>query len=217
MELKDYYTILEVAPSASMEEIKKAYRRLAHQHHPDKHADDPYATAQFSVIKEAYETLTNPSKKDQYLQQRWYAQSLGKQTTTEAMTPVVLLKKLLELDKYVHKLDAHRLDKEGLSHYLCELLNDENIQQLNNFAEGSINKEIIVKTLSISQLLTYPLAVNTTDRLKKITLIDESLSQQIAQLLQLTRQSDYWEKRKIWIVLLVVLALCALLFYSSPQ
>ncbi len=78
MQLKDYYTILELSPSASAGEIKKAYRRLAHQYHPDKKNNDPYAAAQFATIKEAYETLSNPSRKDHYLQQRWYAQSIGK-------------------------------------------------------------------------------------------------------------------------------------------
>ena len=63
MHLKDYYKILEVETSADLLEIKKAYRKLALQYHPDKNHNDPYATAQFSAIKEAYEVLTNPAKK----------------------------------------------------------------------------------------------------------------------------------------------------------
>jgi curved DNA-binding protein CbpA len=78
VQLKDYYYILELPPSAAGDEIKKAYRRLAHQYHPDKKNNDPYAAARFSDIKEAYEILSNPLKKDYYLQQRWYAQSIGK-------------------------------------------------------------------------------------------------------------------------------------------
>ena len=83
MQLKDYYSILELHPSATRDEIKKAYRRLAHQYHPDKKNNDPYAAAQFSNIKEAYEILSNPVKKDQYLQQRWYTQSIGKKIRKE--------------------------------------------------------------------------------------------------------------------------------------
>jgi curved DNA-binding protein CbpA len=71
LQLKDYYSILELPPSASADEIKKAYRRLAHLYHPDKKDNDPYAAAQFAVIKEAYETLSNPAQKECYLQQRW--------------------------------------------------------------------------------------------------------------------------------------------------
>ena len=63
MPVKDYYKTLKVPAQASIEEIKKAYRLLAQQHHPDKNNNDPYAVAYFSEIKEAYETLTNPVKK----------------------------------------------------------------------------------------------------------------------------------------------------------
>ena len=64
MLLKDYYTILELEPSATLPEIKKAYRRLALQYHPDINPNDSYAAAQFVEIKEAYETLTIPAKKN---------------------------------------------------------------------------------------------------------------------------------------------------------
>jgi len=50
--LKDYYRILELDPSATLPEIKKAYRKLAQQYHPDKNSGDPYPAAQFAEIKE---------------------------------------------------------------------------------------------------------------------------------------------------------------------
>ena len=97
MHLKDYYTILELEPSATLLEIKKAYRTLALQYHPDKNNGDPYKAAQFSEIKEAYEVLTNPSKKEYYLQQRWYNQSIGKKRKQEIITPVTILLQSIEL------------------------------------------------------------------------------------------------------------------------
>ncbi|MBU1045684.1 molecular chaperone DnaJ [Patescibacteria group bacterium] len=59
---EDYYKILGVEKSASPEEIKKAYRRLAHQHHPDKGGDDK----KFHKISEAYEILSDKEKRQQY-------------------------------------------------------------------------------------------------------------------------------------------------------
>src|ERR1044071_10354991 len=98
---KDYYNILQLLPSATIPEIKQAYRRLAMTWHPDKNPNDPYAKAQFEEIKEAYETLTNPIKKDLYLQERWYEQSIGKKKKDIAVTPVNILKLVLELDRYI--------------------------------------------------------------------------------------------------------------------
>lgn len=58
----DYYKTLGVDRNASPDEIKKAYRKLAGQHHPDKGGD----TATFQKIQEAYETLSDPQKKQQF-------------------------------------------------------------------------------------------------------------------------------------------------------
>lgn len=60
---KDYYKILGIERNASDEEIKKAFRVLAHKHHPDKEGGDE---AKFKEINEAYQVLGNPQKKAQY-------------------------------------------------------------------------------------------------------------------------------------------------------
>lgn len=63
---KNYYEILGVGKSATTEEIKKAYRKLAMQYHPDKNKNNPEAEKKFKEISEAYGTLSNPEKKKQY-------------------------------------------------------------------------------------------------------------------------------------------------------
>lgn len=60
---KDYYAILGVSKNATAEEIKQAYRRLAHQHHPDKQGGNE---AKFKEMNEAYQTLKDPEKRRQY-------------------------------------------------------------------------------------------------------------------------------------------------------
>jgi molecular chaperone DnaJ len=64
--MKDYYNILGVSRSASDDEIKKAYRKLAIKYHPDKTGNDPEAESKFKEANEAYETLSNPEKKKAY-------------------------------------------------------------------------------------------------------------------------------------------------------
>jgi molecular chaperone DnaJ len=62
----DYYEILGVARDASEDEIKRAYRRLARKHHPDVSHDKSDAELRFKEINEAYEVLSDPSKRAQY-------------------------------------------------------------------------------------------------------------------------------------------------------
>lgn len=60
---KDYYNILGVQRTASAEEIKKAYRKLAHEHHPDKKTGDE---SKFKEVNEAYQVLSDPQKRSNY-------------------------------------------------------------------------------------------------------------------------------------------------------
>ncbi len=66
MSKRDYYDVLGVSKSASAEEIKKAYRKLAIKYHPDKNPDDKSAEDKFKEAAEAYEVLSNPEKKQRY-------------------------------------------------------------------------------------------------------------------------------------------------------
>ncbi|MFZ0449822.1 MAG: DnaJ C-terminal domain-containing protein [Desulfatiglandaceae bacterium] len=66
MPAKDYYTTLGVSKSASVDEIKKAYRKLALKYHPDHNKDDKSAETRFKEISEAYAVLSDSEKRKQY-------------------------------------------------------------------------------------------------------------------------------------------------------
>ena len=66
MEKGDLYKVLGVSKGASQEEIRRSYRKLAREHHPDANRDDPKAEERFKEIQHSYEILSNPEKRRQY-------------------------------------------------------------------------------------------------------------------------------------------------------
>ncbi len=80
MAKKDYYEVLGLNKDATDEEIKKAYRKLAMKHHPDRNPDNPKAEEHFKEAKEAYETLSDGQKRaayDQYGHAAFEAGGMG--------------------------------------------------------------------------------------------------------------------------------------------
>ncbi|MBK8551590.1 MAG: molecular chaperone DnaJ [Ignavibacteria bacterium] len=66
MTKRDYYEILSVSKTATSEEIKTSYRKLAMKHHPDKNPDDKVSEEKFKELAEAYEILSDPNKRQRY-------------------------------------------------------------------------------------------------------------------------------------------------------
>lgn len=83
MDFKDYYAALGVEPDASEKEIKRAYRKLAREHHPDVNPGDKQAEERFKEISEAYHALSDPERRRAYDEtreryQRWQQQGGGR-------------------------------------------------------------------------------------------------------------------------------------------
>jgi DnaJ-class molecular chaperone len=75
---RDYYEVLGVAPSASAEEIRKAYHKLAFECHPDRHQASEEAHKRMEEINDAYAVLSDPIKRRQYDLPRGYGRRVPK-------------------------------------------------------------------------------------------------------------------------------------------
>ncbi len=211
MHLKDYYKILELESSATTAEIKQAFRKLALLHHPDKNNNDPYSASLFAEIKEAYEVLTNPSKKEQYLQQRWYNQSIGKKKTQTIVTPVSVLKDALELERYVSKLDVFRMDKQGLFEYINGQLDDDTIEKLKSFNEQDVNDQIIYATLRSARPLNAEQTVLIGEKL--LALAGEESRKKIGETVHQRKKKEKWENKELLIALIFTVIICLLIWF----
>ena len=79
MEYKDYYKIMGLEKTASQEEIKSTYRKLAKKYHPDLNPNDEKAQEKFKEVSEANEVLSDEKKRKQYDQMGQYGFSNGQQ------------------------------------------------------------------------------------------------------------------------------------------
>jgi molecular chaperone DnaJ len=213
--IKDYYQILQLPTHATIPEIKQAYRRLAMMYHPDKNANDLYAQAQFTEVKEAYEVLMNPRRKETYLQERWYNQSIGRKRTAVTVTPVSILKLALELEKYVSNLDVLRMNKEGLSNYIRELLATEVIEKLEQFNEPAIIRQIVTTLLMAMRPLPLAFIKPLSARLEVLAANDPETIERIKNFVEEYQRKVFWEKYKLLVILLFTLVICLLIYLTS--
>jgi len=214
MQVKDYYAILKLSPTATPIEIKKAYRSLAMQYHPDKTKNDPYALAQFNEIKEAYEVLMHPAKKEAYLQERWLYQFSNKKFDQTATTPPELLKQCIALNREIAMEDRYRMNHAAYAKKIAALLTVENIAMLQHFDDAAIRTQIFRMLLAATQKIPLALLPPLMQQFKQLAAENHILQQEASNLFRKRKQLSTLEKYEwLWVVLLTVL-ICWIIFAS---
>lgn len=184
-------------------------------YHPDKTGADTYSAAHFNEIKEAYEVLTNSTAKEQYLQQRWLKKAAGAWMPDEPITPPIVLKQALELNKSISLLDVHRMDATNVAQRILQIIPTPTIEKMKSFNEPEINAAILTTLLQATSVLPLQQTEMVTDQLRILAGTNTEEQIKIDRVLLQKKKQEDWERRKIWLILIAVVALCLLIYWSG--
>ena len=211
-QVKDYYKILELPTTASLHDIKRSFRRLAQQYHPDKNDGSHMAAAHFREIQEAYQTLSDPKKREAYHYQRWYVRSTGKSFTSAPLTPAHILQECRLLQQYVASMNTFHLRYDAVSLHIRELLTENAIGMLREQKDVAVNHAIIQSVLTSVQPLPRKFFTPIADLLFQLAGDDATARATIEQAINSKKQHHIWDKYK-WVLMLVITALICWFIY----
>ncbi len=214
MATKDYYQILELEAGADKSSIKKAYRKLAMRYHPDKQGGSESTSVHFEEIQEAYETLSDAYKREQYLQGRWLEQAMGK-NAEGFLSASEIIKLTIKTEQYLSGVDKFKLDSYTLLNYLLVIFNLTRINTILSEKNQAVENTFVEHLMLISKQLSSEGELQLKERLKIILENNDKLNQ--AWLFQITkkRKSELLDRLTIPIVLILVLIICIVIYFSS--
>ena len=216
MQLKDYYKILNVPPNADVAQIRKAFRALALQYHPDKTQGDKFKEALFRDVQEAYMVLSDPKSREEYNYKRWYTRSMGKSFVQEPSTPGMILRETTKLADYMAAGNNMHVDYDLLSSHIRSILSTQHIAILNQFNEYETNSRIIRLMLRTMAPLPLKYIEPITLLLVQVAGTDNELIREINKYHKRRISETWWEKRTAWIVVAISLLICWLMYlYAS--
>ncbi|NML21053.1 J domain-containing protein [Pseudoflavitalea sp. G-6-1-2] len=217
MSLKDYYTILEVTPVATLQEIKRSFRKLALKYHPDKNDGDQLSAARFVEIQEAYEILSNPKRREAYNYERWYVRYKGEGYANRPLTPDELLSASSQLKETVAGMNHFRLDFNSLSYSIQQLLSQTNIGILQQYKNEATNRSIIQNLVHCADALPLQHYFPVHDLLLQLAGDDALMHDLLHQNLRIKKQRSLWDRYKWVVVLLITALLCWLMMAVAGE
>ena len=133
---EDYYAVLGVSPTASQEEIKAAYKRLALQHHPDRNRGAPNAEEKFKTISEAYTVIGNKNKRAEYDATRRFTGGGGGGGTYQSNRPPYQSGQQTYAGAYPGRANFHTMTTEEADKMFREIFGTMNMEQMIRDMEG---------------------------------------------------------------------------------
>lgn len=214
MPVKDYYTLLKIEPNADLATIKKAYRKLALQYHPDKTGNNHYTESYYREIQEAYLTLSDTRKREEYLYHRWLEKSMG-HSLDSALTPVQIIQLFLKTEQYIHGTDSFKMDKYHLLEHLKQLYSIGRQEIIISSNDEQLEKESLRLAMESSKLLPSEAQFNFQIHLQMLLSRHTKIQEDWNETLNAVIKKEKMDSFKIPIVILITILICLAILLIS--
>lgn len=216
MALKDHYRTLGVPASASVQEIKQAFRRLAHKYHPDKNNDHEAAALHFREIQQAYFILSDVRRRKNYDEERYFA-GLSAAKTPQRISGEWLLQQVHALNKHLQHLDTYSINHQVLQSYMAQLLSEEHIAVLHLENDSTTVAAILKNGLHAADKLDQKYYLQLLPLFTHLAGSDPELITLIEEH-SLRKKNKYKQGRLLpLIIIAIALLLCLLMYYYSKN
>lgn len=215
--LKDYYKILELAPDATAEEVKKAYRALAFKYHPDTNTDNAFAATHFIEIQEAYSVLSIEDKRRKYDEERWLNGMSKRAKATQVITPEWVWQEAKKLRVHMATVDTYRMSHSALYDYVMLLLSDGHMAILTQNTDESMLQLTVQEILLSTRHLKYEYMLPVSNRLALLVPCDSVMLSVIYKQQRRSYWHALWEKYLPLVIISITVALCAFMYLYSHR
>jgi molecular chaperone DnaJ len=210
---KDYYRILNIKSSATIAEIKKAYRSLAMKYHPDKNPGDELAAAVFADSAEAYKVLSDNEARKRYNEERYLTAQQEYQRSVETIDTMIM--HISAINRHIQNSDPFRLNKDALLYSIKQIFpRDINLLLTTN---EPLLKQFLEKISFAASYLSTHQTMQLNILLQPLYEKNIWLQQHLNLLLQRQQKQQRWEKYKIALAVLITAILCVLIFFVAKK
>jgi DnaJ-class molecular chaperone len=211
MPVKDYYATLRIPQGADALSIKKAFRTLAMEYHPDKRGENAENDHYFREIKEAYGVLSDPQLREEYLYQRWLEKSMGHQLDT-FVQPAQILQLFIKAEQYIASTDGFRTDKMILFNHVFKLFSLARLEAILSENNPAMEVTTVNMAIRMSAHLNLEGCLFMADHFKKMLEKHPHEAKDWEKLLRKKKQEQRMEQLKVPLVLALTLLICFLIF-----
>ncbi|MEY4739487.1 MAG: hypothetical protein RIS13_1235 [Bacteroidota bacterium] len=211
MSVKDYYATLRIPPGADAFIIKKAFRSLAMEYHPDKRGENAENDHYFREIKEAYGVLSDPQLREEYHYQRWLEKSMGHQLDT-FIQPAQILQLFIKAEQYISTTDGFRTDKMTLFNHVFKLFNQARLEAILSENNPAMEATTLQMANRMSAHLNLEGCLFMADHFKKMLKNHPLEVKAWEKLMTKKKQEQRMEQLKIPLVLVLTMLICFLIF-----